>query len=179
MNVASSSHRLAGIQPSDNYDFQKGGYHPWVAYAQSKSANIYTASEIERRYGPRGVHAHSVHPGLIATGIGAYLDAEQIAAMRADEALMKLVKSPEQGAATTVWAAIAAEWEGKGGKYLLDCRVAPPGEDDGDVNSLATVSWTYKPEDERRLWRDSLAMVGISDELANDRVSTQVQCTSV
>ena len=33
-------------------------------------------------------------------------------------------KSVEQGASTTVWAAVAPELEGVGGKYLEDCRIS-------------------------------------------------------
>lgn len=34
------------------------------------------------------------------------------------------LKTPEQGASTTVWAAVAPELEGVGGKYLEDCQFA-------------------------------------------------------
>lgn len=36
---------------------------------QSKTANIWTANEIERRYGAQGLHATSVHPGIIGTNL--------------------------------------------------------------------------------------------------------------
>ena len=36
------------------------------------------------------------------------------------------MKNVEQGAATTVWAAVANELEGKGGKYLEDCQESMP-----------------------------------------------------
>ncbi|KAI9930420.1 hypothetical protein ASPWEDRAFT_171048 [Aspergillus wentii DTO 134E9] len=162
--VSSSGHRVHGINSSENYQFQKGGYHPWVAYGQSKTANIYTANEIERRYGSRGLHATSLHPGIIATGLGKYLPPAHIEAMLQDEALLKVLKSPEQGAATTVWAAVGSELEGKGGKYLLDCTEAERGEKDDGRDNETYVSHTYNPEDEARLWKDSLEMVGLSGE---------------
>jgi len=163
--VSASAHRTHGINPSDNYyNFQKGGYDPWVAYAQSKTANVYMANEIERRYGSHGLHATSLHPGIIATGLGKYLPTDQIEAMLQDQTLLRILKSPEQGAATTLWAAIGKEWEGKGGKYLSDCTEAERGADDGDRGGGTYVSHTYHPEDEARLWQDSLNMVGLSGE---------------
>ena len=35
-------------------------------------------------------------------------------------------KTPQQGAATTIWAAIAPELHGVGGRYLEDCAIATP-----------------------------------------------------
>ena len=38
----------------DDLDLKKRGYNQWVAYGQSKTANIYMANEIERRFGSKG-----------------------------------------------------------------------------------------------------------------------------
>ncbi|KAF5983457.1 WW domain-containing protein [Fusarium coicis] len=67
--LSSSGHNIHGINDSDNYAFEHGDYDPIVACAQSKTANIYMANEIERRYGAQHLHATSVHPGIIATGL--------------------------------------------------------------------------------------------------------------
>ncbi|EEH38911.2 short-chain dehydrogenase [Paracoccidioides lutzii Pb01] len=77
---------------------------------------------------------------------------------------LKLIRSPEQGAATTISAAIGKEREGRGGRYLTDRSEAEPGEDDGDDWSSASTSHLYSPEDEARLWNDSLHVVGLSSE---------------
>ena len=57
VSVASDAHRDFGLNEPGNYNFENGDYHPWSAYAQSKAANIYFANELDRRYGPRGLHA--------------------------------------------------------------------------------------------------------------------------
>ncbi|KAJ5776275.1 uncharacterized protein N7511_001286 [Penicillium nucicola] len=162
--VASAGHKICGINTSDNYNFQKGGYEAWTAYSQSKTANIYTANEIERRYGSCGIHALSLNPGFIATGLGKFLSAEQIDQLVQNKEMMKIMKSVEQGAATTVLAAIGKEWEGKGGRYLSECAEAERALDDDDPRNEVYVSHTYSLEDEARLWKDSLKMVGLSDE---------------
>ncbi|KAJ5093783.1 hypothetical protein N7456_009644 [Penicillium angulare] len=162
--VAAAAHRVAKLSPSDNYHFQKSGYNPWGAYGQSKLGNIYMANEIDRRYGSRGLHAISLHPGLIATGLVQNLPKEELGAMMQNEAMLKMQKSLEQGAATTLWAAVSKELEGKGGLYLSDCAVAPNGQDDGIPFLGTTSSSTYNSEDEARLWKDSLEMVGLSGD---------------
>lgn len=161
--VSGAVHRVQPLNASDNYHYQKGGYSPWGAYGHSKLANIYMANELDRRYGSQGLHATSLHPGNIASGLIRHMPQEDINAMMANKELMRILKSPEQGAATTLYAALSRDWEGKGGAYLVDCGLAPPGEDDGQIASLTTSSVTYNAEDEARLWRDSLAMVGLSE----------------
>lgn len=40
VNVSAAAHLIQGINKTDNYNWQSGGYKPWDAYAQSKIANI-------------------------------------------------------------------------------------------------------------------------------------------
>ena len=158
--VSSSGHRQGGIQ-FDNYNFERGDYSPWAAYGQSKTANIYMANEIERRYGAKGLHGLSLMPGGIKTGLQVHVEDQLAAAMKAAKDLMK---SPEQGAATTVYAALSKEWEGRGGRYLEDCQEA------AEVGSATLGASGYHPraydeEGEKRLWADSLKLVGIEDDI--------------
>jgi NAD(P)-dependent dehydrogenase (short-subunit alcohol dehydrogenase family) len=163
VNLASSAHNVCGINDSDNYNFQKGNYDPNVAYAQSKTANIYMANEIERRYGSRHLHATSVHPGLVQTGLTQHMPPDAFQGM---EHLYPTMKSVEQGAATTVWAAVGETWKHKGGKYLVDCAVAEPyKEGDDKYTALGCAPHAYDEEKAKRLWNDSLKLVGLpSDE---------------
>jgi NAD(P)-dependent dehydrogenase (short-subunit alcohol dehydrogenase family) len=43
-----------------------GDYNPWVAYGKAKTANIWLAHQIEKLYGPQGLHAWAVQPGPTA-----------------------------------------------------------------------------------------------------------------
>lgn len=76
VNVASSAHRAQHLSESDNYNFQKGGYHYGLAYANSKLATIYMANKLDRRYGHRGIHATSLHPGGININLSRNLGSE-------------------------------------------------------------------------------------------------------
>lgn len=162
VSLSSSAHNVNGINESDNYDFQKGGYNPSVAYGQSKTANIYLANEIERRFGSRHLHATSVHPGIISTGLARHMPPDAFKGM---EHVYPTMKSVEQGAATTVWAAVGKAWENEGGKYLVNCAVAEPfAEGDDRFTSSGYAPWAYDVDSAKRLWSDSLKIVGLPDE---------------
>ncbi|KAF7931209.1 hypothetical protein EAE99_003680 [Botrytis elliptica] len=165
VNVSSASHRICDLPDSDNYNFQKGGYNYGTAYANSKLANIYMANEIDRRYGQQGLHATSLHPGPIDTNINRHLGREWVAQVMSNEKVRKVLKSAEQGAATIVTAAVGKGWEEKGGKYLENCSEAERGKDDYQIFGNGWVKQTYHPEDEGRLWRDSLKIVGVEDDM--------------
>lgn len=134
-----------------------------MAYGQSKTANIWMANELERRYGGQGVHALSVHPGVIMTNLARHLDPAVFDRWNADEGFKRIMKSPAQGAATTVWAALGRALEGTGGLYLEECRVAEkaPDRDDLTPKDPGYAAHAYDPAGERRLWEESCRMVGV------------------
>ncbi|KAJ4246006.1 hypothetical protein NW762_013750 [Fusarium torreyae] len=160
--VASSAHLRNGINESDNYNYQKGDYEPLSAYAQSKTANIYMANEIERRYGDQGLHATSLHPGGILTPLARHLSAAELEAQRKLPNVELSFKSPEQGAATTVWAAIGQEWEGRGGRYLANCAESGPVGDESPYTTSGYAKHAYDTVLAQRLWEDSTKLVGLA-----------------
>lgn len=81
-----------------------------------------------------------------------------------NEDVARYMKSVEQGAATSVWAAVAKVWEGKGGRYLDNCQVAPPVEEGYGVVDDGYEKWTYDPESEGKLWEMSNKYVGFVEE---------------
>ena len=165
VNVASSAQRVCNLNESDNYNFQKGGYNWQLAYANSKLANIYMTNELDRQYGRNGLHATSLHPGAIGTNLSRHLGSGFVEQIMSNESVVKILKSVEQGAATTVLAAVGKEWENKGGKYLEDCEEAKRGSDDNDLFGFGYVRQTYDPGNEKRLWIDSLKIVGMNDDM--------------
>ncbi|KAK7420805.1 hypothetical protein QQX98_002609 [Neonectria punicea] len=162
VNVSSSGHMISGINASDNYNFQQGGYSPWVAYGQSKTANIYMANEIERRYGSKGLHATSLHPGGIMTPLARHLPADVVESMVANEEMGKRMKSAEQGAATTVWAAVSKQWEHTGGKYLDNYAETKLSKNETRQFATGHAKHAYDAEKAGRLWEDSLKLVGLA-----------------
>lgn len=155
LNVTSGAHRDSPIN-LDNLNL-KGIYTPRLGYSHSKTANILMANEIERRYAKQGLHALSISPGAIASGAQRYDDPEHLKA-----ALVKMknvVKTQPQGAATTIWGAVAKVMEGKGGLYLEDCAVATEIKE-GVIGGFA--KHAFDEESERKLWEVSCEMVDIS-----------------
>nr|UYO77231.1 short chain dehydrogenase/reductase [Trichoderma psychrophilum] len=162
--VASSAHRAATLPASDDYSFEKSEYNHEAAYNYSKLAAVYLANTIQRLYGARGLHATSLHPGAINTDISRNMPPEFLEAIMTNPYILKILKSAEQGAATTVWAAVGKAWENQGGKYLEDCKEADRGEDDGQIFGVGWVKQTYDAKEEHRLWKDSLKLVGAVSE---------------
>jgi NAD(P)-dependent dehydrogenase (short-subunit alcohol dehydrogenase family) len=155
--LTSSAHRQGAINfPNLNFE---GEYNPWTAYGQSKTANLYTASELDRRYGKQGVHAWSVHPGLISTGLMKFLDKETVQQWGKNPSVVNITKNTEQGAATSVWAATAKALEGQDGKYLEDCQISKPAKSETTLSDPGYAAHAYDEEKEGLLWEKSLELV--------------------
>ncbi|KAK3110078.1 hypothetical protein LTR53_016005, partial [Teratosphaeriaceae sp. CCFEE 6253] len=165
--VSSIAHRIGSIHTS-NYSLT-GEYDPWMSYGQSKLANILMALELEKRYGGESgkIHALSLHPGMIAdTTLAKHQgggDALMNMFSQQDEKLTQTAKTVQQGAATQIWAAVAAELEGKGGLYLADCQVAKPYVEGAGSFSPGYGPLAYDEVTAKTLWDDSRQMVGLEN----------------
>ena len=157
--VSSSGHRNGGILVGD-YDFVNEEYGAGRAYGQSKTANVYMANEIERRYGGKGLNAISVMPGGIMTELKIHFPEEDRKIM----GLQPICKNPEQGGATTVLVAVGKEWEGIGGIYLEDCEEAPLLGNELSWHEPGYVAHVFDERLEKKLWLDSVGMVGLKDD---------------
>ncbi|KAI4756159.1 NAD(P)-binding protein [Aureobasidium sp. EXF-3400] len=165
ISVASSAHRLGQVRFHD-LNFEKEPYNTWAAYGQSKTANIYFANEIEKRYGPKGLHALSLHPGIIQTNLSQYLSKEFLESLATNKMLHKSMKSIAQGAATTIYAALSEEWEGRGGRYLSDLIEQEPADTTGNwlQSEIGYAPWAYDEEAAGRLWQESQRLVGSNSD---------------
>lgn len=124
--LSSIGHRISPVDLDDPH-FEHQPYDKWVAYGRAKAANALFAVGLDARGQGAGVRAFSVHPGGIMTNLQRHLPIEEQRAMGwIDEngVVNSLFKSPEQGAATSVWAATSPLLQGLGGLYCEDCDVA-------------------------------------------------------
>src|SRR5207253_9212899 len=73
-----------------------------------------------------GLRSASVHPGSIHSDLGRSLTKDDLGYLEKvfERASRPAWKTVEQGAATQVWAAVAADPRLIGGRYLEDCAVA-------------------------------------------------------
>jgi len=144
VSVASDAHRWGRLDLDDLQNERR--YRGMRVYGQSKTANILWNSELARRLEGSGVTANCLHPGGIQSnlgrGNGRLLDGVHTL-------ISKLfLKSPEEGARTSLYLAAAPEVEGISGRYFARCRehrAAPHATD---------------PELARRLWEKSEELTG-------------------
>jgi NAD(P)-dependent dehydrogenase (short-subunit alcohol dehydrogenase family) len=157
--LSSNGHRFYPIN-FENINFD-GEFEMLKAYGQSKTANLWTANEIDRLYGSQGLHAYSVHPGAVTTSLDRHMSDESKEALNQDPYLVSVYKNPEQGAATSVWAAASKSLEGHGGKYLEDCHIALPHDPESGPWAPGYAPHAYDVAGAKRLWDLSLKFVGL------------------
>jgi NAD(P)-dependent dehydrogenase (short-subunit alcohol dehydrogenase family) len=166
VSVSSAAHLRSPVV-FDDIHFEERPYDPWAAYAQSKTANVLFAVEATRRWADDGITANAVMPGGIWTRLQKHVDRETRARWDRDLASGAIppIKSPEQGAATSVLVATSPALEGVGGRYFEDCEEAPLREDGEEARS-GVRRWALDPVAAERLWDASLAMVAERSALA-------------
>ena len=148
----------------DDPGFATSEYEPWVAYGRSKTANALFAVAYDHHHVAEGIHAFSVHPGVIATELSRHLTDETLASLaeRLPPGQRLHFKTVPQGAATTVWAATAPELDDHGGAYLEDCHVARVTDDAEATDGVRP--YAIDPERAEALWARSEQLVGLDPD---------------
>jgi NAD(P)-dependent dehydrogenase (short-subunit alcohol dehydrogenase family) len=164
--LTSSAHDISDVD-LDDPNFATTPYDAWVAYGQSKSANALHALGLSMRHRAGEVIAVSVHPGAIRTELGRHLDddlmaqaierSKQRATDHPEATTGRRFKTPEQGAATEVWAATASGMEANHGRYLADCGPGVEGANPGENGHRPYLTNTVTAD---RLWELSERLVG-------------------
>jgi NAD(P)-dependent dehydrogenase (short-subunit alcohol dehydrogenase family) len=122
VNVASDAHKLVkGIQFED-LGFRER-YRSMRVYGQSKLANLLFTAELARRLEGSGVTVNALHPGAVATGLGANNGTWTRLIL---PVLHLFFRSPAQGADTSIWLATAPEIAGASGAYFANRREVTP-----------------------------------------------------
>jgi retinol dehydrogenase 14 len=118
------------------------------AYSQSKLANVLFSYELARRLKDTSVTANALHPGVVSTSFGA----EDPATVQRIfiPFLRPFMKSPAQGAATSIHVASAPELEQVTGRYFANNH---PKKSSGPSYDQATAA---------RLWQLSDDLVGLT-----------------
>ena len=130
----------------DDLNFESTPYDPWVAYGQAKTANALFGGIMT------DLQRHMPHEELVARG---WVDA--------DGNPNPLFKTPEQGASTGLWAAIAPELADRGGVYTENCAImgiVPP--DHADLSTGGVKEWAINAEYAERLWDLSVKATGLT-----------------
>ncbi len=160
--VSSGAQRFSDIRWDDpNF---RTGYNSRVAYAQSKTANVLFAVELDRRFAEEGIRGYAVHPGVVVgTKLNSSAGGEALRAMGLIDADGKPIidpevgkKTPQQGAGTIVFAATSPLLANIGGVYLKDNDISrlddEPRQLTPDCIPSEVVSHSIDPTSARRLW---------------------------
>ncbi|OAD56757.1 Retinol dehydrogenase 11 [Eufriesea mexicana] len=126
INVSSYLHKVGNINFEDlNLE---SSYTPFKAYCQSKLANVLFTKELSKKLheaGIEGINVYSLHPGVVKTELGRYVDRS---IFRGARSLMRLAtvfgKTAEQGAQTSLYCAVDENAGKETGLYYDNCRVA-------------------------------------------------------
>lgn len=145
VSVSSSGHQVSPVI-FDDLNFLFRPYDPWLAYGQSKTANVLFAVEVTRRWAGDGIIANAVMPGAVSTNLQRYTGGVGTGRTPADQ-----FKSVQQGAATSVFAAVSPLVEGVGGRYFTDCNETETVERRTDTLH-GVARYALDPANAARLW---------------------------
>ena len=154
VSVSSRGHAYGTVDLEDP-SFERRPYDKWKAYGQSKTANALFALALDARGEAHRVRAFSLHPGAIHTELTRSIDEEELRALLASPRIAATTfKTPEQGAATSVWCGTSAQLDGMGGVYCEDVDIAEAVGADAQGSS-GVRPWATDPDLAERLWRKS------------------------
>ncbi|KAH8655325.1 short-chain dehydrogenase [Xylariales sp. PMI_506] len=158
-NVTSRAHFLSDVNFEDP-NFKNGEtYNRWVAYAQSKTANILFSVALAKRVGKFDAVSFSVNPGMVFetslqanSGLDAAAFQEGLDMGTARNGGVPVPHPPpvtlDQGAAAILWSVLDADLRKSSGAFLEECRIDTP------------MPYASDPEAAEKLWQLSERLVG-------------------
>ena len=160
VSVSSSGHLRSPVV-FDDIDYAFRDYDPFGAYGQSKTANVLFAVEVTRRWVADGITANALMPGGIHTNLQRHVGGEDyINRLRHHSGWSIDLKTPEQGAATSVLLAASPRLEGIGGRYFEDCHEAEIVDERTGPEGVAR--YAVDPGNAERLWTVSEELLAAS-----------------
>ena len=150
VTVSSLAHAYGGPMNIDDINSEKE-YSEWGSYSRSKLANVLFSRELAKKLQGTDVSTYSLHPGAISTELTRHWK---------KSLLWKpllflgeyLIKTPEEGAQTTIYCTVEESLASETGKYYSDCAEKTPSKAALDDDTS------------KRLWELSEKMVGLYNE---------------
>ena len=157
VNVSSEAHRFGKLEKNDLFYEKAGSYNNWKSYGQSKLANILFANELQRKLerekDVKYVSCNSLHPGAVNTELGRYLyDADKKPGFFEEmifNVIRTTMKTPAQGAETSVYLASDPTASRFRGKYFDNCK------------EKVSTNAARNEDDARWLWQRSAELTGV------------------
>jgi NAD(P)-dependent dehydrogenase (short-subunit alcohol dehydrogenase family) len=141
INISSDAHARGTID-FDNLQGERS-YSSFGPYGNSKLANLLFTTELARRLEGTGVTVNALHPGLTSTGFGKNNPGLLMKIMGV--VIPLIARSPEKGAATSIYLASSPEAHSITGKYFVDCKVTQPAPQAAD-SAVAKKLWDVSAE---------------------------------
>jgi NAD(P)-dependent dehydrogenase (short-subunit alcohol dehydrogenase family) len=160
VTVSSPGHRMGKID-LDDLNWERRRYQRWLAYGQSKLANLLFTLELQRRFDEAGSPRRAVaaHPGYAATNLTSHTENRlQGALMAIGDRL--LAQSSDMGALPTLF---AATQDIPGGSYVGPDGI---GEQRGHPTLVGRSARASDAEMARRLWERSAELTGVPSAIA-------------
>jgi NAD(P)-dependent dehydrogenase (short-subunit alcohol dehydrogenase family) len=155
VTVASGAHRAGRIR-LDDLNWERGRYQRWLAYGQSKLANLLFTYELQRRLSAAGssIRALAAHPGYASTNLQSHTESIQDRIMAIGNRL--LAQSADMGALPTLHAAVV---DLPGGTYI-----GPDGrfEQSGHPKIVTSNAASRNTDTAARLWDLSERLTGVT-----------------
>jgi NAD(P)-dependent dehydrogenase (short-subunit alcohol dehydrogenase family) len=154
VSVSSRAHLRSPVV-FDDIHFREREYEPWAAYGQAKTANVLFGVEASRRWADDGITVNALHPGAIKTNLQRHVTEDELNRLRVAGAVS--YKTPQQGAATSVFVATSPLLTGIGGRYFEDCNEAEPSQ---PGTHAGVAAYALDPAAAELLWQVSLDALG-------------------
>jgi NAD(P)-dependent dehydrogenase (short-subunit alcohol dehydrogenase family) len=166
INLSSTGHVMSNVD-FDDVNFKHREYDEFVAYGQSKTANILFSVGLTNRYVHEGIVSNAVQPGAIMTNLQRHMSKEEWVKRGWIDENGKIAwkfRSVEAGAATTVWAASSPYLEGKGGLCLENCDISKREKNVANIlrNRFGYMDYAVDEKNCEKLWK-------LSEELLKNK----------
>ena len=147
INVASGAHTLGKVDFS-NLQGERS-YRGMTAYSNSKLENVLFTIELAHRLQGTGVTVNAIHPGFVNTGWGKTGSSMTARLLSLFGPVMG--RTPEKGAATSIYLATSPEVASVTGKYFFDSKEKQTAKQATDLEAAG------------KLWEVSAMLVNRSD----------------
>jgi NAD(P)-dependent dehydrogenase (short-subunit alcohol dehydrogenase family) len=159
VTLSSQAHR-AGKIDLDDLNWERRRYQRWLAYGQSKLADLMFAYELEHRFIAAGspLRSMAAHPGYAATNLQSRTESVQDAVMGV---LNKVIaQGPAAGALPTLYAATVPDLPG--GSYI-----GPDGwgETTGHPVPVGSTAGSHDRALQRALWEKAEQLTGVTPQI--------------
>lgn len=138
--ISSRGHLRAAINTTD-MNLRGEQFSQLTAYGQSKLANVLHAKYLSKMLKDDGITVVSIHPGIVLTEIGRHIPGSAIMKKYGGFLFDFLMRSPVEGAQTSICCAVDRDLHKHSGEYFNDCQPVASSNAEATNETLAELLW--------------------------------------